>query len=44
MLTPAHASLIEVGASIYKEGADPGDAPGDVLCLKIKSIDAHVDL
>ena len=37
-------SQIEVGASIYKEGADPGEAPGDVLCLRVRSIDAHVDL
>lgn len=35
---------IEVGASIYKEGADPNEQPGDVLCLRIRSIDAHVDL
>lgn len=37
---------IEVGASIYKEGAEPSDslAKDDVLCLKIKSVNAIVTL
>ena len=37
---------VEVGASIYKEGAELSDASAkdDVLCLKIKSVNAIVTL
>ena len=38
---------VEVGASIYKEGAEPSDASSkgdDVLCCKIKSVNLIVAL
>ena len=36
---------VEVGASIYKEGADSADAGADdVLCLKIKAVNAIIAL
>ena len=35
---------LEVGASIYKEGADEVDAANEVLVLRIKSVNALVAL
>jgi hypothetical protein len=37
---------LEIGASIYKEGAENSDGGGkdDVLCLRIKSVNALVNL
>ena len=37
---------LEVGASIYKEGAEPSDSGSkdDVLCLRIKSMNAIINL
>jgi hypothetical protein len=42
---PLRAQL-EIGASIYKEGAEQSDGGGkdDVLCLRIKSVNALVNL
>ena len=37
---------LEVGASIFKEGPDPlaGEAAHDVFCLRVRSVDAFVQL
>ena len=41
---PLLCPQVEVGASIYKEGAESSDMKDDVLCLRIKSMNAIINL